>query len=395
MIEHRPIKGAFDQRERDLQRRFATPESLKDARAVVARAERLIDRVRARRDERIKKVVKQKQAKPVQRLIPKQFAGRLLGENRKATRDGIAAAHERAEQRTQRILQARDNQLQRIEQRRSHQERPDNRKAAQPGRSQSETANVRRAALQNARHEAEGEQGRRHTAERLALETEQDRIYGGSLKTSQQRLTDIAARQERKGIQGAAYRLSGAAERDRSEAADLRAGVADIEQRKAEQRGALAVRQAEERETLAASHDRQAGELERSIERDEGNKQAGGGQQKTGGDGRIRGAKPEQKNANNTKTKTGGEAERDEGADFSPVERGDFQAGETASGNEQAHTATPEAAGGVNSGAGEQTPPPGWSSEAERQQAISEARERREAGEHAAEHSNDDTGRSR
>lgn len=47
-----------------------------------------------------------------------------------------------------------------------------------------------------------------------------------------------------------------------------------------------------------------------------------------------------------------------------------------------------------HAGAGEPTPPPGWTSEAEREQAISEARERREAGERAAEHGNDDMGRS-
>src|SRR4029077_19854465 len=78
-----------------------------------------------------------------------------------------------------------------------------------------EWANVRRAGLQNDRHEAEGEQGRAHEREKLAFGNEQAISYGSLKKQAAATLATIAKRQqernERKGLGGILARLSGAA----------------------------------------------------------------------------------------------------------------------------------------------------------------------------------------
>jgi hypothetical protein len=115
MVAQPPIKGAFDKRaEVDFQRRFTSPETRTAAREVQGRAGILIERAKAYRDERLKNIVKVTQEKPQPRLTPR-FIGRLFGQARTAQRHDFSREQDRLQRRSDRILKARDNELQRIE----------------------------------------------------------------------------------------------------------------------------------------------------------------------------------------------------------------------------------------------------------------------------------------
>jgi hypothetical protein len=232
-------------------------------------------------------------------------------------------------------------------------------------------ANGKRAELQNIRLEAEGEHGRAQERERLGLENQLATSYGtvkkqyaASLETMQKRA------QERTGIPALLYRFSGKARRDADLAKMYRATLADIARRETEQRQALAGRQRTATAKLTARHGQQAARLEKGIETARQRREA-------------EGWKPRQREAT-----TGQEIEPTPGiareAENSPMEGREIRTGETTPGNEQAPAAQPEAARDGNSGAGQestQNPPPGWSSQAEMEEAIQKAKEQREADE--------------
>ena len=194
-----------------------------------------------------------------------------------------------------------------------------------------EWANVRRAELQNARHEAEGEQGRAHERERLALRNEQAISYGSvkkqyatSLATLEKRQQE---RQERKGIGGILSRLSGAARRDAEQAEFYRATLADIARRATEQIGAMAARQQAEKASLSANHARQEKQLEQRIERARERREAEGW---------------EPHREFRREATTGQEIDRE--AENSPVGGHGNQPGETTTEQTQTPTASPEPA---------------------------------------------------
>lgn len=190
-----------------------------------------------------------------------------------------------------------------------------------------EWANARRAELQNSRLEAEGEQGRTHEREKLALKNEQAINYGSLKKQATATLAAIGQRQqerqERKGLGGLLSRLSGAARRDSERAGIERATLANIERRENEQTGALTARQHAEKAGLSGEHAQEQARLERRIERARGRREAEGWQ-------------PHRETRR--EATTGREAEN------LPVERRDAGTGQTTPENEQATHAPPEAA---------------------------------------------------
>ncbi len=136
-------------------------------------------------------------------------------------------------------------------------------------------ANARRAALQSARHEAEGNQGRRHAAERLKLEQGQAETYGAQIEALQDEAAAIAGRSQAKGLRGLVRRATGRAARDRDRAEEIRASLASITQRKAEQVQALQARQRGEVATVAARQAERAAELETRIRHEQESREAG------------------------------------------------------------------------------------------------------------------------
>jgi hypothetical protein len=111
------LTDAFATRaEIELQRRFKTPEAQTAAREVQARAGKLIEQARAYRDERLKTIRKTTQDRPQPALTPR-FFGRMFGQYRATQRQSADHEQARLQSRTGRILQARDKQLQRIEDR--------------------------------------------------------------------------------------------------------------------------------------------------------------------------------------------------------------------------------------------------------------------------------------
>jgi hypothetical protein len=214
-----------------------------------------------------------------------------------------------------------------------------------------EWANVRRAELQNARHEAEGEQGRTHERERLALRNEQAISYGTLKKQAAATLAAIAKRQqERKGLGSILSRLSGAARRDSERAGLERATLANIEARENEQNGALTARQQAEKANLSGEHAQEQARLEQRIEHARDRREREGWQ-------------PHRE----TRREAAGH-EIDREAENSPVEGREAGTGETTPEHEQAPTASPEAA--------QQGKKP--EAEAERQAAIDAERQRLE-----------------
>jgi len=132
MIDRQPIKGVFDkQAEVDFQRRFKTPEVQNAARDVQARAGKLVDQAKSYRDERLKKIMKDTQEKPKPILKP-SFVGGLFGQQTTAQRDGIRNEHSRFQRRSDRILKARDNELQRIDERQLQRGTPEVEKTTPP-----------------------------------------------------------------------------------------------------------------------------------------------------------------------------------------------------------------------------------------------------------------------
>jgi hypothetical protein len=192
-----------------------------------------------------------------------------------------------------------------------------------------EWANVRRAELQNSRLEAEGEQGRTHERERLALRNEQAVRNGGIKKDHAASLATIAKRQqernERKGIGGILSRMSGAARRDSDRASRFRSTLADIAGREREQNGALNARQQAERASLSSQHGQQINQLEQRIEHARARREREGWQ-------------PHRETRREATT---GEIDRE--AENLPVEGREAGTGETAPENEQATHAQPEA----------------------------------------------------
>jgi hypothetical protein len=217
-------------------------------------------------------------------------------------------------------------------------------------------ANARRADLQNRRLGAEGLQGRTHTEQRRELEQRQQGFYGPQLDALNAEAATITARQRQgsRGLRGLAYRVTGRAARDRDRADEIKAGIANIEQRKTEQVQALNARQQTQTARLAARYAETGRQLERRIEQARAGREAEGW------------IPPEAREAT-----TGQEIGRE--AENSPVEGRDAGTGDSSEKTEQAQNSPPERADGPNSGAGQEsteTPPPGWSSQAEMEEAI-------------------------
>jgi hypothetical protein len=288
--------------------------------------------------------------------------------------DDRRAAKERNEQRAELKAEAKiiDFEIARIE--REERERQQDRQPPPPKmppaviyrqKARFETwANARRADLQNRRLGAEGEQGRGHDRQRLKLGRQQESAYGQQLQTLNAEAAAITARQRQgRGLRGLAYRITGRAERDRQRADEVRAGIANIEQRKAEQHQALNAEQQADRAALAARYVGRAAQLEQRIEQRRAEREA------------EEWTPPEAREAT-----TGQEIDRE--AENSPVEGREAGTGETTPENEPAPTASPEAAQEGDSGQGqEQKPKTGWASEEERNAAIRAEYERREAQE--------------
>jgi hypothetical protein len=249
-------------------------------------------------------------------------------------------------------------------------------------------ANGRRADLQSKRLDAEGDLGRKHAQERLALENQLALTYGGT-KTAYTRSLEAMAKKPPPAapLDRLLYRLSGAATRNAEQAAAYRATLADIARRETEQHSALTARQQAETATLSAGHAADSSKLERGIDRARARREADGWQP------------PQARREATTGRETGLQDEFNREADFSPVERGDAGAGQTAPGTEHAPTASPDWTPDGNSGAGESNPAPppktGWADDAEREDAIRRAREQREADEREQEErdNDDDPGR--
>jgi hypothetical protein len=271
-----------------------------------------------------------------------------------------------------------------------------------------EWANVRRAGLQNDRHEAEGEQGRTHEREKLALRNEQA-VRNGSIKREHAAsLAMIAKRQqersERKGLGGILARMSGAARRDSDRAGRFRSTLADIASREAEQNGALTARQQAETASLSADHARQEARLEQRIENARDRREREGWQPHR-----------ETRREATTGQEIEPSADIDREAENLPVEGREAGRGETTPQEPEATHAQPEAAQEGDTRTPEEReaaiqdrldkwqeqregvsrPRTGWESDEERQAAIDAARERREANERDSGHDHDDPGRTR
>ena len=227
-------------------------------------------------------------------------------------------------------------------------------------------ANARRAELQSARHEAEGQHGRAQDFERLALENQLAASYGTIKKQYAASLFTIAKRQQQrqaKGVTGILYRLSGAARKDADLAKVYRATLADIARRETEQRQALAAQQQTATAALTGRHAAQASQLEKRIETVRERREWEGWQ-------------PPQARREAT---TGQEIERPADAimeaENSPVEGRGAGTGETTPRQPEATHAPPDAAQQQDSGQGQQ--PASWTPE-EREAAI-EAEYKRQA----------------
>jgi len=227
-------------------------------------------------------------------------------------------------------------------------------------------ANARRAYQQNRRLGAEGMLGRMHTEQRRELEQRQQGFYGPQLAALNAEAAAIKARQRAGGgLRGLGYRFTGRAARDRLRADEIKAGIADIGQRKAEQVQALEGRQQGQAGRLAARYAESGRLLERRIVQARAAREAEGW------------IPPEAREAQ------AGSIDRE--AENLPVEGLSSGTGETAPENEQATSSPPEQAQEGNSGAAPETPKTGWASEAERDAAIKAEREAREAREAAEE----------
>jgi hypothetical protein len=262
-------------------------------------------------------------------------------------------------------------------------------------------ANARRADHQDARHIAEGEQGRGHDRQRLKLELQQDSVYGRQLKTLNAEAAAITARQRQgKGLRGLAYRVTGRAGRDRDRAAGIQASIGSIEQRKAEQAQALNAEQQADRAELAARYAERASKLEQRIEQRRAEREAEGW------------IPPEARREATMGHETGQARDINREAENLPVEGREVSTGKTTPGNEQAPTAQPEAAREGDSGQGqEHKPKTGWADEAEREEArrrgderraglerqaaIERERDRQKAQDRDYSNDNDDPGRTR
>lgn len=194
-------------------------------------------------------------------------------------------------------------------------------------------ANTSRAHLQTARHAAEGEQGRSQTEQRRELEQRQQGFYGPRLDALHREAAAIKARQQQVGgLRGLAYRITGRAARDKVQAEQVQAGIADIGQRKIEQREALNARQREATAKLAGRYARHDRQLEQRIVEARARRE---------NEGWI---PPEARR----EATTGQEIERTGGihreAENSPVEGLSSGTGETTPQEPEATTAQPEAA---------------------------------------------------
>jgi len=220
-------------------------------------------------------------------------------------------------------------------------------------------ANARRADLQDKRLDAEGWQGRHQHEQRRELEQRHQGFYGPQLDALNSEAAAITARQRQGGgLRGLAYRITGRAARDRDRAAEITAGIANIEQRKTEQVQALEARHQTQTARFAARYAEAERNLEQRIEQRRAVREAEGW---TPPKARERGQEIRQP------------PEIDREAENSPVEGRENSTGETAPQNEQAPTAQPEAAQEVNSGEGQEPKP--WTKE-ERQARIDAERDR-------------------
>jgi hypothetical protein len=128
-------------------------------------------------------------------------------------------------------------------------------------------ANGKRADLQRAQHDATGEQGLAHAAQRQELDAKVRADYGPLATRMYAERAAILARQAKAtGLRGLAYRLIGRAAKDATRATQIKATISNTGERALERMDALAARQARQVEALTRRQARDAGQLEQRIE---------------------------------------------------------------------------------------------------------------------------------
>lgn len=242
--------------------------------------------------------------------------------------------------------------------------------------------NIRRANFQTARHTAEGEQGRSQTEQRRELEQRQQGFYAPQLDALHSEAAAIKARQQQVGgLRGLAYRVTGRAARDKVQAEQVQAGIADIGQRKIEQQEALDARQREATAKLAGRYARYDRQLEQRIKEARARRE---------NEGWI---PPEARREATAGQEIEPSADIGREAENSPVEGREAGTGETTPREPEATHAQPEATPEANSG--ESTP--SWTDEerAAKIEAEYEAQERQAQEERDRGSNDNDSGRTR